>query len=154
MTAQGALCKKLVDDESLVKAELPSLLFLYEALMQTDCSYLNFVLDDIRDKFGTMIAKGATSLWETVHGAEAFSRAGSLCHAWSSVFNYVAGAYVLGVKPIEPGFKKFSFDPAVGYLSYFSGEVPTPYGPIEIEVDNSSVKMKNPQEICQGSSEN
>ena len=36
-------------------------------------------------------------------GAAAFDRAGSLCHAWSSIPLYLYGAYVLGVRPEKPG---------------------------------------------------
>ena len=141
------LCKKIMKDETLVKAELSSLLFVYEALLKGDRNYLEFILDDVRDKFGTMLNKGATSLWETVDGAEAFSRAGSLCHAWSSIFNYIAGAYILGIKPIEPGFKKINFEPAVGYLPYFKGNVSTPHGLVKVDVRQLAVKLEKPQQL-------
>jgi len=127
------LCKKIIEDNSLVKAELSSLLFVYEALLKTDINYLTFVLNDIRDKFGGMIKKGATSLWETINGAEAFSRAGSLCHGWSSIFNYIAGAYILGVKPLEPGFKKFTKISRITKSLNASGTIPAPSGKIIIE---------------------
>ena len=126
------LCKKIIEDNTLVKAELSSLLFIYEALLKTDINYLTFVSSDIRNKFGNMLRKGATSLWETVDGAEAFSRAGSLCHGWSSIFNYIAGAYILGVKPIEPGFKKFTSAPANNLVACAKGIVPAPCGNIHI----------------------
>jgi alpha-L-rhamnosidase len=126
------LCREIIEDETLIKAEFSSLLFIYEALLKMDIGYLTFVLDDIRNKFGKMIKKGATSLWETVDGAEAFSRAGSLCHGWSSIFNYIAGAYILGVKPLEPGFKTFTTVSHAAELLNASGKVPTPYGQIEI----------------------
>jgi hypothetical protein len=126
------LCQKIIEDNLLVKAELSSLLFIYEALLKTDFNYLTFVLDDIRNKFGKMIKKGVTSLWETVDGAEAFSRAGSLCHGWSSIFTYIAGTYILGIKPLEPGFKTFTNISEIAKSLNASGKVPTPCGQIEI----------------------
>lgn len=141
------LCTKLKEDKSLIRAELSSLLFVYEALLKNDKENLSYVLSDLKDKFGKMLYVGATSLWETVDGGEAFSRAGSLCHGWSSVFNYIAGAYILGVKPLEPGFKRFSFKPAVGYLPNFRGCVPTQHGLIEINVQQDSIDLKKPQQL-------
>ena len=32
-----------------------------------------------------MIARGATTFWETEKGAEDFNNAGSLCHGWSAM---------------------------------------------------------------------
>ncbi len=40
--------------------------------------------------------------------------------------------YVLGIVPLEPGFRKFLFNPlAAGLVDSASGEVPTPYGTIK-----------------------
>jgi hypothetical protein len=134
------LCRKMIEDDSLVKAELSSLLFIYEALLQTDMKYLQFVLQDIRNKFGSMLKKGATSLWETVDGAEAFSRAGSLCHGWSSILNYIAGAYILGVKPLEPGFTKYTTSPAADLIPFAKGVIPTACGDINVSWDSAMKK--------------
>ena len=42
--------------------------------------------------------------------------------------------YVLGIVPLEPGFKTFAFNPlACDVLDSASGEVPTPRGPIRAE---------------------
>jgi hypothetical protein len=44
----------------------------------------------------------------------------------------VAGAYILGVKPIEPGFKKFTSAPANNLVACAKGIVPAPCGNIHI----------------------
>jgi hypothetical protein len=107
---------------------------------------MGHVLQDTKDTFGTMLAKGATSLYEAHGGAEAFDRAGSLCHAWSSIFNYVAGAYLLGVRPLEPGFKMFSVEPMFMNtgLTWVKGKIPTPKGLIQLSLkeENGTVIMK------------
>jgi hypothetical protein len=41
---------------------------------------------------------------------------------------------VLGVQPIDPGYRTWMVDPHLGSLSWAEGQVPTPYGPIDIRV--------------------
>ena len=59
--------------------------FVYDALLKTDPSYKEFILDEIRRNYKKMLDDGATSAWETIDGAAAFSNAGSLCHGWSAI---------------------------------------------------------------------
>jgi alpha-L-rhamnosidase len=142
-----SLNQKLKDDKELIKAELPDLKFVYDALLKYDNKNLEFVLADIKDKYGKMIYSGATSLWETVDGQGTFSNAGSLCHAWSSIFIYIAGAYILGVKPLQPGFKTILFTPDKGLLKLFRGNISTPYGEIVIESNEGKVSISKSDEI-------
>ena len=122
-----------MNDDTLSKAEISSRLTVYKALLSGSAGNIGYVLDDIRTTFGGMLAVGASSLWEAERGAEAFARAGSLCHGWASVLNYVAGAYVLGVRPISPGFETFTVEPMVGALPWAEGVVPTPKGLIRVK---------------------
>jgi hypothetical protein len=100
-----------------------------------------------------MIEMGATSLWEVIGGEERFYGAGSLCHGWSAVFNYFAGANILGVRPLTPGFKTFAVAPRILGLSNASGIVPTPYGQVEVKWQDNAAKkefelfVKHPKEI-------
>lgn len=80
-----------------------------------------------------MLLSGATSLWETSDGSTAFNRAGSLCHAWSSVMPFYCGSELLGVKPLEPGFARFEVKPYCGNLTHAEGEIPTPCGFIRVK---------------------
>ena len=79
-----------------------------------------------------MLRQGATSFWETRHGEADFAGAGSLCHGWSAIPAYFYGAYVLGVRPVEPGFAAFTIHPVRSSLQEARGTVPTPYGDIEV----------------------
>ena len=54
-------------------------------------------------------------------------------------------AHVLGVTPIEPGFKKARVKPFLGDLDWVEGTVPTPFGIIKVRADkqkDGSVKTK------------
>ncbi len=63
--------------------------------------------------FADMITQGATSLWETAYGQADFHDAGSLCHAWSSLPLYYAGAIKAGIVPVEAGFAKTLLAPTL-----------------------------------------
>ena len=78
-------------------------IFKYEALLQEPALYAEETFRQIVQRWGKMLLAGATSFWETDEGAEAFERAGSLCHGWSGIPVYLYGAYILGVQPNQPG---------------------------------------------------
>ena len=59
--------------------------FVYDALIMTDLSYKDDILEEIHKNYGKMLDDGATSAWETEKGAEDFGGAGSLCHGWSAI---------------------------------------------------------------------
>ena len=71
--------------ESLVPATLSTMGFVYDALLCRGESNAEFVINDIRKKYSTMLEAGATSFWETLDGQSAFDNAGSLCHGWSAL---------------------------------------------------------------------
>lgn len=70
--------------QTLIPVTLSHTIFKYEALMQRE-TYRATVFADIKEKWGYMLSKGATTFWETLDGAAAFDDAGSLCHGWSAV---------------------------------------------------------------------
>lgn len=59
--------------------------FQYDAMLQTDKTFGQAIINEIRNVYGKMLDSGATSVWETAEGAAAFDNAGSLCHGWSAV---------------------------------------------------------------------
>ena len=79
----GRTVKALQTCSGLIPATLSMLPFVYDALLLHDANAREFVLADIRQKYGSMLDRGATSFWETLEGAPAFGNAGSLCHGWS-----------------------------------------------------------------------
>lgn len=58
----------------------------------------------------------------------------SMCHAWGATGNYYLLRYVLGVEVLEPGFGRVRINPDLGPLKWARGVVPTPHGPLSIEV--------------------
>lgn len=82
--------------------------------------------------FRKMVLSGATSLWETLKGSDDFDLAGSLCHSWSAAPLFIFYGFFLGIRPLEPGFKRFLVQPHTAGLPGASGVIPTPHGPIEV----------------------
>ncbi len=116
----------------LVPISYSAFSYFVRALMPLGPEARSFVEKTLADQFETPVLSGATSLWETSFGADDFAFAGSLCHAWSSIHVYYAGAYVLGVTPLAPAFRKFNVQPYPGRLLHASGAVPTLSGDIRI----------------------
>lgn len=80
--------EKMLSDKSLVPITLSMHTYLYDALLQTNVDYSSFIIEDIKKKYGRMLAEGATTFWETEKGWRDFDNAGSLCHGWSAIPAY------------------------------------------------------------------
>lgn len=119
------LCRKLLADE-LEPVSLAYSIFKYEALLLQSRDYAQEVFRQIEDRWGNMLYQGATTFWETDEGAGDFGRAGSLCHGWSGIPAYLFGAYILSVRPEEPGLWKTWDEDACMY--YAEGKLLTPTG--------------------------
>ena len=123
--------------------------YMLRAMMPLSPVARKYVSTTLSRAFDPMIFEGATSLWETKLGAADFDGAGSLCHAWSSLPVYYHHAWVLGIRPLEPGFKVFSVSPFSDKFSAARGSVPTPSGFIDIEWNKTGnglkITMKGPE---------
>ncbi|MBQ8508320.1 MAG: hypothetical protein IJ493_00240 [Clostridia bacterium] len=80
----------LADNGRSVPGVIPTTLSMYcfrfDALLAADREkYAPVILDEIDRDYLYMLRGGATSFWETIEGAEDFSKAGSLCHGWSAL---------------------------------------------------------------------
>lgn len=74
------------ENNGLTPVTLSMLGFLYDALLKVNQEkYRDYILKDIRRRYGAMLDKGATSFWETEKGEADFDNAGSLCHGWSAL---------------------------------------------------------------------
>jgi alpha-L-rhamnosidase len=56
----------------------------------------------------------------------------SLAHAWGSGPTSALSKYVLGVRPVEPGYRTWLIEPQPGDLAWAEGTAPTPQGPIGV----------------------
>ncbi len=130
--------------------------YMLEALAVGDEKQV--ALDVIRDYWGAMVDVGATTFWEDFdldwlkgsgrideltppgkkslhadHGAYCYvGLRHSLCHGWASGPAAWMSRHILGIDPVEPGFKTVRIQPFLGDLAWAEGTVPTPYGPIHV----------------------
>ncbi len=123
------------------------------------------------DYWGRMLDLGATTFWEDFNYRDAKNASRidevvpegrfdihadggawcyvglrhSFCHGWASGPTAWLSAHVLGIEPVEPGFKTVRITPHLGQLEWAEGAFPTPYGVIEVSHSrrgDGSVKSK------------
>lgn len=121
------------EDSQLTPAGLSQSFYTFQARMLRKDLFGAQVLADIEATWGKMLWAGATTFWETINGAADFYNAGSLCHGWSAVPLYVYYQYLLGIRPLEPGFRSFAIDPVKDYVTTCAGTVPVPDGDIALK---------------------
>ena len=66
-------------------------------------------------------------------------------HAWGAAPANIIPRFVLGVRPLEPGFSKVLIQPQPGLLKHISGTVPTIRGPVTVSLETtqaSSIKLR------------
>ena len=103
--------------------------FLYEALARH--GRLGEALRLMRERYGPMLARGATTLWES------FEPTASLCHGFSATPTYQLSRRILGVAPAAPGFATVALAPDLADLEHASGVVPTPFGDVEAALEKT-----------------
>jgi alpha-L-rhamnosidase len=96
--------------------------------------------------WGEMIAPGddySGADWEVINlsGLPGFGNFTSLAHGWASGATPELSAYVLGVRPVTPGYKTWIVQPQPGNLEWAEGQAPTPYGPITVKWGISSGQL-------------
>ncbi|KAK7747141.1 hypothetical protein SLS62_009196 [Diatrype stigma] len=108
-------------------------------------------IDQLRRTYGWMSRRdpGAT-FWEGVGGPDGAKYQGaftSLAHGWSTGVTPLLTTYVLGVKPLGPGFAVWAVKPpppgrgrgnGEEELRWARGEVPTPQGPLRVSWERGS----------------
>lgn len=135
--------------------DLSALGYLMKALMRSGEAARRFLFAYLREILEKVAVSGATSLWETRQGGDDFDFAGSLCHGWSAAMPFFCGRYILGVRPLTPGFRTFEVKPYSAGLPWAHGGVPTPSGEIRVSWEKTpsglKVHVRHPRElVCVG----
>ncbi len=69
---------------------------------------------------------------------------GTVSHGWSSTPTRDLSVHVLGVTPATPGFGEARIEPVLGDLAWARGSVPTPAGPITVDVTPERLVVDSP----------
>lgn len=121
--------------DSWIGVGTPFVLFLYLTVLARE-GHVEDMVRMVRDTWGAMLESGSTTAWETLPGHEPDgSGTRSWCHLWSTGPAHLLATWVLGIRPIEPGYRRVVIEPKLGNLQWASGATPTPHGPIVVQVD-------------------
>ncbi len=120
----------LDEQEGVVLANTFYAHFMYEALAKH--GLLHRSLDQMRARFGPMLARGATTLWES------YEPTASLCHGFSASPTWQMSRRILGVHPLEPGYAAIGVAPDLADLEWAEGTFATPHGDIRLRLDRSA----------------
>ncbi len=115
--------------------------FVYAALARA--GRLDLALALMRERYGDMAARGATSLWE------GFEPHTSLAHGFSATPTWQLSRHVLGVAPASPGFTRTWIRPDIVDLDFARGVFPTVMGDVCVAIardgDDLDVDVSLPQ---------
>jgi alpha-L-rhamnosidase len=100
--------------------------FVYAALLRAGRA--DTVLALMRRFYGPMLAKGATTLWES------FAPTASLCHGFSASPTYHLVHGIAGLQPGGDGFAGLHFAPQPGDLTVLSARLETLAGPVAVDL--------------------
>ena len=129
---------KMMTDRSLLQPQPYFMHFVFEALHRT--GYFG------RYGFGLM------KRWEDLAeehpaGLKECWNCGDYSHAWGGTPAYQLTRSVLGITPLEPGFRKVRIAPEFGPLTFAEGDVPTIHGMIHVKYDGKTVTVTLPDGI-------
>lgn len=106
--------------------------YVLEALFQLGDA--NFAISRMKDRYAKMLShKDCTTLfegWDVVKGESGWT----YNHAWSGGPLTLLSQYVCGIKPVLPGFKRFTVQPNLGGLTEASATVDTVNGVIKASI--------------------
>lgn len=106
--------------------------FLLEGLLENDAtsSACSLILAENDRSWRHMLEQGTTVTWE----AWDTKYKGNLDwnHIWGTAPANLFPKYILGVRPVSPGWHQVLVRPSPGSLKFANGVIPTPRGPIQV----------------------
>jgi hypothetical protein len=120
-----AVLRRALTKKDLTQPTIYWHFYLFEALEKAGLGNEYLRLTGI---WQDMLAAGCTTWPET--GLQSRSE----CHAWGASPNYHLYKILLGVQPLLPGFRKVLIAPHPAGADKLTGEVPTPFGNIQVQL--------------------
>lgn len=146
--AEGSRAKQIMravmEDQSLTQAQPYFYHFIFEALEKAGLfeAYGNTAMR----KWGDLLAECPTGLKEVWFGFDC-----DYSHSWGATPTYQMPSKILGIKVLEPGFKKIKIQPQLGDLDFAEGSIPTPYGMLRVTAKKEGAhvvyEVEKPSEI-------
>ncbi|MBO4631804.1 MAG: hypothetical protein J5858_07765 [Lentisphaeria bacterium] len=113
---------------------------VFGAQFLLECCYQNHLADyglelmqsDGIRSWNNMLAKGATITMEAWD--DSFKPNQDWNHPWGTAPGNIIVRGLCGIRPLEPGFRKFTVAPQPGSLTHFQVKTPTPHGAIHLKM--------------------
>ncbi|KAI1413545.1 glycoside hydrolase family 78 protein [Hypoxylon sp. FL1857] len=109
----------------------------FETAARFESGLADSAVAQLRATYGHIAAEDpGITMWEGVgaNGSKYEGAFTSLAHGWSTGVTPLLTTYVLGVRPLKPGFKEWTVRPLPSSdLTWAKGVVPTPYGPLSVQ---------------------
>lgn len=122
-SGKQALEKTIKDKSSYAQCSVAMSFYLFRALADSGLyQYANSYWDNWRQ----MLAKNCSTSVEALAGER------SECHAWGALALYELPSFILGVRPISPGYTNVEINPQTENLTWAKGTVITPRGEVKI----------------------
>ena len=125
----------------------------FEVMALSQLGNPDYMLNHVKEYWGGMLEKGATTFWEAYNAEETYNEqfsfyrrpyGKSLCHAWSAGPAAFLPSELFGLKPLKDGWKHFSLNPNLGYLDWASVCLPTKYGNIIVDIEKDNIAISIP----------
>lgn len=151
--AQGI--RTLLEDPNVAAVGTPYMAG-FEMMGLSKLGNIDYTLEKISEYWGGMIARGATSFWEAYdanqNGVEQYAYYGrpyakSLSHAWSAGPAAILPSQILGIRPLEDGWKRIAVAPNLGSLQWVHAAVPLPTGLLKVDVEKRRITVEVPQGV-------
>lgn len=104
----------------------------------------------IEEYWGSMIRKGATTIWEeynpNLSDDQQYAMYGdpfgkSLCHAWGASPVYLLGRYFFGLRPTKPGYKTFEINPHLEKFKELECTLPIKDGVVKFNLKDAKLTI-------------
>lgn len=105
------------------------------------------VLTEFRNKWTNMRSVNALNTIQEVWEMESEDAVEVMCQSASAVPAFYLPAYILGVKPIKPGFREFVVEPNICDLNWIKGTVPTPFGNVSVDCRRTGNEVETNVEV-------
>jgi hypothetical protein len=146
---QSCIIKNVILNPFIHQIKTPFFKF-FELETMCEIGQFDYVTEQMRSYWGSMIDIGATTFWEeyelSITSNEKYGMYGdpfgkSLCHAWGASPIYLIGRFYFGVCPTSAGYETFKVSPNLGGLKQMKGMIPINKGFITLEMDENSIKV-------------
>ena len=114
--------------------------YILECLFQM--GYAEDALKRMKTRFSEMVESEITTLWEGWEIGGAKWGGGTYNHAWSGGGLTLLSNKVVGIQPLEAGYRKVRIHPQMGFLKKAEATVETVLGTLEVRVEVVDEKMK------------